>query len=273
MLNIPPYPDELRTFSYEIGKNRILTQGPGGNTSWKTDRYLWVKASGTFLSSAIDSEIFCPVIIDHPEVSISSNELRPSIEVFLHAYIPETFVIHVHSVSSISLGVRRYLAPSTYQFLDSFGLTFLPYITPGDGLAREIVKVRKQNRALRGLILQNHGLVLWGDSMESLYETLLTVELTFSQELSIFPNEMPDNLKLQKHLSAFKYLTPDHAVFGHLIEKTLIDNSDSWVRDLSWALWASTLNLKAEECFLLEDSETKFLQTWDKEIWRTKNGS
>lgn len=268
MLQIPAYPESLRTFSSEIGRNKALTQGPGGNTSWKTDEVLWVKASGTYLSSASDHEIFCPVMINNPDVSIYSNGLKPSIEVFLHAYIPEAFVVHVHSVASIGLSVRKYVAASTQDVLGSLGLSLLPYITPGEGLANAIVRARKNCGAIKGFILQNHGLVLWGESIEEVYEDLLTIELMLSQDLSILPMVTPTNLELQQHLSNFKYLTPDHAVFDDLIEKTLLDNVDSWLKDLCWALWASTSSLKAEQCHLLSWEESTFLQTWEKEKWR-----
>ena len=38
--------------SSEIGKNQRLVQGAGGNTSYKEEGDMWVKASGKWLSRA-----------------------------------------------------------------------------------------------------------------------------------------------------------------------------------------------------------------------------
>ena len=47
--------------SAEIGRNPLLVQGAGGNTSIKEEDLLWVKASGTWLSEATEKKTMVAV--------------------------------------------------------------------------------------------------------------------------------------------------------------------------------------------------------------------
>ena len=49
----------------DLGKDRLLVQGSGGNVSWKEDGVLWVKGSGTCLANADKENIFVPVDLVH----------------------------------------------------------------------------------------------------------------------------------------------------------------------------------------------------------------
>ncbi len=55
---------EFRKFcelSADLGRNPLLVQGAGGNTSIKEDGLLWVKASGTWLSEATEKKTMVAV--------------------------------------------------------------------------------------------------------------------------------------------------------------------------------------------------------------------
>ena len=54
------YNHEMLSFCSEIGMNRLLVQGAGGNASWKENDTLWIKASGTWLVDAKSHNIFLP---------------------------------------------------------------------------------------------------------------------------------------------------------------------------------------------------------------------
>jgi hypothetical protein len=47
--------------SARVGRNMLLVQGAGGNSSIKDGDVLWVKASGTWLADADAKDIFVPV--------------------------------------------------------------------------------------------------------------------------------------------------------------------------------------------------------------------
>ena len=113
----------LARVSAEIGRNRLLIQAAGGNTSVKQDDVLWVKASGRWLAKALDEPIFaaldlprllsamaagdpaCETCDAFLRADLCASGLRPSVETTLHAGLPQRFVIHVHCVETISNAV------------------------------------------------------------------------------------------------------------------------------------------------------------------------
>ena len=103
-------PNDLKYFSEQIGKNSMLVQGPGGNTSYKSNNQMWIKGSGTMLSDALKKDIF--VLVDCKKVLSGiknknqqgnfdhiigfQRNLRPSIETSFHALISYPYVTLCH---------------------------------------------------------------------------------------------------------------------------------------------------------------------------------
>ncbi|MFM7623944.1 MAG: class II aldolase/adducin family protein, partial [Actinomycetota bacterium] len=177
------WPKDLDFYSSLIGKNRSLTQGPGGNTSFKSSGRVWVKASGLNLADADTKPIFCCVERTNPSISLFNSNLRPSIEAYLHAFIPHSVVFHVHSIGSIALGIRGKLKPEHHKLLEEHQIGILPYIKPGESLATRVLSLIEVEPDLRGVLLQNHGLVVWGEDFSSLYDELVLVERSIQELL------------------------------------------------------------------------------------------
>ncbi len=93
----------LAEVSARIGAERLLVQGPGGNTSIKLGDELWVKGSGVWLAEASQRQIFTCVSLQQVRRRLAAGEaedlsdtalpkadpgLRPSIETCLHALMP-----------------------------------------------------------------------------------------------------------------------------------------------------------------------------------------
>ena len=113
---------DLKELSAFLGNNLDWIQGAGGNTSVKDNGILWVKASGYWLSEALNKNIFTPLdrqaVLDKIDQEIEDlgsaqilekqyHSLRPSIETTLHALMRHRFVAHVHSVNVISYAVLK----------------------------------------------------------------------------------------------------------------------------------------------------------------------
>ena len=86
-------PQEFINLSALIGRDSMLVQGAGGNTSYKSDDKMWIKASGKWLSDSMEEGIFIPVDVVKIKQNIKNNKdnpledsyvinktLRPSIE-------------------------------------------------------------------------------------------------------------------------------------------------------------------------------------------------
>jgi rhamnose utilization protein RhaD (predicted bifunctional aldolase and dehydrogenase) len=180
--------DELRALSKRIGSNLNLVQGSGGNTSVKNDDVLWVKASGTWLTDAEKQSILVPVDLPRVEAMLKAGEsdfndatlegtLRPSIETSLHCQLPHHIVVHVHSVNAIAWSVQIDAKDRLSEQLAGIDWRYIPYAQPGAPLTAEVSRVLTEepgNPTL--LVLENHGLVLGGESCANVESLLADVE-------------------------------------------------------------------------------------------------
>ncbi|RXH39427.1 class II aldolase/adducin family protein [Bradyrhizobium zhanjiangense] len=162
---------ELRRMSARVGRNILLVQGAGGNSSIKHDDLLWVKASGTWLADAEHKDIFVPVSLGAARAALSQGDervplapgagtaLRASIETSLHALMPHPVVLHVHSVNTIAWAVRTDARAEFAERLDGLAWRWLDYHHPGLPLAKAVDHALTQDR-VDVLVLGNHGLVV-----------------------------------------------------------------------------------------------------------------
>ena len=184
-------PENTKTFdaflalSREIGADMLKTQGAGGNTSFKQEGILWVKASGTWLSQAGERDIMVPVAIEPLAAALRAGDpraekatdfiiagrngsgLRPSIETSFHAVLPQTVVAHYHCVNTIALSVledRDAMIAERMAKVPDLTWATVPYRRPGTPLAREIDRVAGDRPDV--LILYNHGIVVTGETVD-----------------------------------------------------------------------------------------------------------
>lgn len=171
----------LRIVSAHIGADPLLVQGAGGNTSIKDGDTLWIKASGTWLKNAADSDIMVPVALgplldavanespasDTPQLFTVAEKnpagLRPSIETTVHALMPQRTVIHVHCIETIATAVRTDAAALAAERLHGLNWAYVPYCKPGLALARAIAARLKPKTDV--LVLGNHGIVVAADTV------------------------------------------------------------------------------------------------------------
>jgi len=101
-----------------------------------------------------------------------NNSLSPSIETLLHAFLPHRFIFHTHSTALLTLSNQPNGAELCREVLgEEFGL--VPYIKPGLGLARSAAEAYSNAPAIRGLVLQKHGLVTLADTAAAAYDCMI----------------------------------------------------------------------------------------------------
>ena len=171
--------------SRDIGRDILKTQGAGGNTSFKRDGTMWVKASGTWLAQAADRDIMVPVEVaplvdalrqrdpraekatDFVIAALNGSGLRPSIETSFHAALPQPVIAHYHCVNTIALSVLRDrdgLIAERMAALPGLRWATIPYRRPGTPLALEIDRVADDRPDV--LILYNHGIIVTGETVD-----------------------------------------------------------------------------------------------------------
>lgn len=123
-------------------------------------------------------------------VTLSIKNLRlmeggtPSSEKALHALIyrsiPEAqAVIHTHQTAASVLSVwGKDLPVSSEQGKELLGrqVSCCPYAKSGSSHLEKILQQRMNTKNQKAWILSNHGVILWGDSMEEAWQTALLLE-------------------------------------------------------------------------------------------------
>ena len=176
------------SISHEYGADPAFVLAGGGNTSFKTNEFLYVKGSGTTLAT-ITAEGFVKMnraklaamfdkrypkdqtrrealvledMMDAREKSESAK--RPSVETLLHNLINYTYVVHTHPAefNGLTCGKAGKRAAKRL-FGDEF--VWVDLCEPGYVLATELKKKMDRYKAEKGkdadfIILQNHGIFI-----------------------------------------------------------------------------------------------------------------
>lgn len=180
--------DDFRAFSAALGKDPLRVQGPGGNTSIKAGGVMWIKASGTELSDAMDKPIFVAVDRDAAKAQASgagdgnckdtvldpTNTLRPSIETTFHAALSWAVVAHTHSIATLTHAISKEGCIALDAKLEGLPFVRVPYAKPGLPLTRQILARVKPGTQI--IVLENHGLICCGESVEATSKLMDQVE-------------------------------------------------------------------------------------------------
>jgi len=193
-------------------------QASNGNTSLKLDGIVWIKASGKWLAHATQEEMFLPLELAEVKESIQKNTeivprfaqkhgLRPSIETPMHAILRHRVVIHVHSINALAWAIRLDGPDQLRAHLTGLHWQWIPYVTSGIPLAREIEKAVASAPETDVLMLGNHGLVVCGQDCQAAEKLLREVE----RRLAIAPRRFkkPDVTVLALIARSSRWRFPD----------------------------------------------------------------
>ncbi|MBC8297859.1 MAG: class II aldolase/adducin family protein, partial [Pelagibacterales bacterium] len=175
----------LRVYTTRLlGRNNELVLHGGGNTSVKTTlkdidgkkyNVLCVKGSGWDMAEIEPAGL--PAVKLQPLLSLKNKKYlsdenmvsyqkrnlmnikspNPSVETFLHAFLPFKFVDHTHADAIMNATNR----PGGLNFCKKiFGnkVSIVPYVMPGFMLAKKVNEVYSKNPNINCLILMNHGI-------------------------------------------------------------------------------------------------------------------
>jgi len=200
-----------------------MIQAGGGNASAKYDdagkAMMLIKASG-FLMSEVDEKkgytqielekirrILLDVqkghlLIDDDQVisqrtaEANEGERRPSIETFLHALLPQRYILHVHALTTlVYASSTRFLEDLANQWTLKKSTSMkpsllVPYEKPGIHLAMAMMFNLDQYKDFYGtipdvIILQNHGLIVASDDSDALYDLITKVEEDIIEQMAL----------------------------------------------------------------------------------------
>lgn len=183
-------PAECAAASRLLGQDSSLVLAGGGNTSFKDDSWLHVKASGHSLAT-LDIDGFAQLDREGLQELLDGDELGdiemmdalariqpdgaepkvPSIEALVHHAIPAASVLHTHADAIVTLtnaeGWRQHVSAALGD-----EIVMLDYCKPGHRLAmmvRDLVAAGTLAGA-SGLVLRHHGLFTFGSTAREAYE-------------------------------------------------------------------------------------------------------
>ena len=210
---------ELVEISNHYGKDPDYVIAGGGNTSWKNDDYLWIKASGTSLAT-ITEDGFAKMnrkCLDRiSEKKFNSDPLkresqikdelyncnagdkskRPSVETSLHNLINYSFVVHTHPalINSLMCGQN---SRSETQRLFGNDVLYVQYTDPGYILFKLVEKrineyKEKFNKEPKVIFLENHGAFVAANSVDEIKNIYNELEKKISENIKDpLPNSNP----------------------------------------------------------------------------------
>ena len=216
----------LRVYTTRLlGRNSELVLHGGGNTSVKTSikdidgkkyEVLCVKGSGWNMGE-IEPEGLPAVkldpllslkkkkyLSDQDMVSYQKRNLinikspNPSVETFLHAFLPFKYVDHTHADAILKVTNR----PGGLNFCKKiFGnkVAIVPYVMPGFMLSKKVNEIYSKNPKINCLILMNHGIFTFSNDAKEAYS--LMIKYVSQSEKAI------KNLKVKKIKQIKNYST------------------------------------------------------------------
>lgn len=227
---------DLIDASRYYGQRKEYVIAGGGNTSYKNDEHLWIKASGINLGD-IDEDGFCVLdrkkLAEIPNQEFSSDStkreeevknallnaridpgtgLRPSVETSLHNLFSCRFVVHTHMTLVNGLMCSNFAEQKTKEIFGDEVL-YVPYTDPGYVLFMTIDAEIKKYKAKyktepKVVLLQNHGVFVAANSIEEIHEIYAEVKRKLQQSFESFPtlHEVPVTEKIVEVLPAIRML-------------------------------------------------------------------
>ena len=190
----------LRVYSTRLlGRNKELVLHGGGNTSVKTTikdidgkkyKVLCVKGSGWDMADiepaglpAVKLEPLLTMkrkkyLSDENMVSFQKKNLidikspNPSVETFLHAFLPFKFVDHTHADAVLNI-TNRLGGLNFCKKVFGNKVSVVPYVMPGFMLAKKINEIYSKNPNINSLILMNHGIFTFADDAKEAYDLMI----------------------------------------------------------------------------------------------------
>jgi len=230
---------DLIEISRYYGKNTDYTLAGGGNTSYKDDAFIWIKASGVSLASVGEKSfvklsreklqhIISAAYSDRPmerETQVKADLLaaidgiqqgRPSVETSMHEAIRYPFVVHTHPARINGLLCAKHSKEAVFRL---FGETvlYIEYTDPGYILFKKAKERIDQYHETYGkdpriVFLENHGVFVSGNSIGEIRKSYEHIEkvLKVANNRILPAGDLPLSEKITDVLPAVRMLFTEY---------------------------------------------------------------
>jgi NAD(P)-dependent dehydrogenase (short-subunit alcohol dehydrogenase family)/rhamnose utilization protein RhaD (predicted bifunctional aldolase and dehydrogenase) len=231
-----PEINELIEISKYYGDNKDFVIAGGGNTSFKDDKTIWIKASGQSLAEITEDGL---VALSRQKLHIISSSIysedpatreeqvktdiilsitdtdkskRPSVETSLHELIQYKYVVHLHPTKINGILCSRNARTLIHTIFGDLVL-FVPYTDPGYTLFK---KLETDITAYHGkfncdphiIFLENHGVFVSADSTGEIRKTYDEINHNIETHIPVLPEitSLPYNPLLNNVLPGIRML-------------------------------------------------------------------
>ena len=193
---------QLIEISRKYGSDSRYVIAGGGNTSYKDDKKIWVKASGHALATITEDGF---AVLDRKKLSVISEkkysanadkreaevkddltaacitkDRRPSVETSMHNAIEYPFIVHLHPTMVNGLMCSKNAEKVTKKLFGDEAV-YIPYTDPGYILFKEVETrinsyKKKNGKHPSVVMLQNHGIFVGADTtkeIEAIYKKII----------------------------------------------------------------------------------------------------
>ena len=190
---------KITEISRFYGSDPAYILAGGGNTSFKDEKYLYVKPSGVTLAGITEEDFVKmdrSIIRDcfakefaSPEerestvkrmmaFAVVNGGKRPSVEAPMHEILPFTFVVHLHPALVNGMTCANDGKAWCEKLFPE--AVWVDYCDPGFFLAKQVFETCKAYKQVRGrdanvIFLQNHGVFVGGNSGEEIKSTYSSI--------------------------------------------------------------------------------------------------
>jgi rhamnose utilization protein RhaD (predicted bifunctional aldolase and dehydrogenase) len=204
---------DLIEISRFYGNDNEFVIAGGGNTSYKNETTIYVKASGTSLGTIDENgfavldrkklgeittkEYSSETVLREEQVKTDllasrvdvNSKMRPSVETSLHDCMPYQFVIHTHPTFVNALMCSQNAEKLTKEWFKE--ALYVPYTDPGYILFKRVDDAVKAFRKEYGydtkiIFIQNHGVFVAADTIEEIKSIYDSITNTLKSHIPTF---------------------------------------------------------------------------------------
>lgn len=236
--------NEIDAFSARLGSDFFLTQGSGGNISYKEGDYLCVKSSGQKMSDALNKDIFLTLSIgnireeitrknfSYKPAVINGQQGKPSIELMFHVILPYRIVVHLHPIDLLVTLVQKNAQSIIEQKKFEFEWGYLPYNKPGADIAQNIYQLMMEREGIEVIFLQNHGVIMGADNIEGIEKIIGSITAAFHcPVVKRMQSSISADIQRQFFLEGYEFILDED------ITELVLNESLFGILKSSWALY------------------------------------
>jgi len=233
---------QLIEISRHYGNDPAYVIAGGGNTSFKDDEKIWIKASGIPLAGIGESGFVClsrkklgaieentysedsvlreeQVKGDMQKAIISPDNLRPSVETSLHNLIDYMYIVHTHPGLINAVMCARDAKKEVEERFGSEAL-YVEYTDPGYILFKKLqaqIQSYKEHygSAPKIIFLQNHGVFVGANSTPEVKDIYDSIDSRIRKGMDL---EHPSE-KMEAYQSELSSIVLDHYATRNLVSK------------------------------------------------------